>query len=89
MANKYNYKLYWDRKREETAAIRKRGLVYIRLLGNHIHVICPYDAGFNREARVLCGRWRERSKVWTFPREIKPLVIALCEKYWPGKVGGI
>ena len=75
------FKKYWQARRALQAADIKKGKVTIRKVGERIHVSTPFNPEYVTAARQL-GRWKEASKVWTFPLIRQDLVIELCERVY-------
>lgn len=68
---------YWDERRAHTQAQTKAGRVVIRSEGHRLQVAAPFSKGFNIAAKDLGGRWRYRTKVWSFPWSNRRSVLQL------------
>ena len=65
--NRYDLSDYWTQKRRERTAAAQSGAVTVRYTRSRIQVLCPFHPGFSAGARAIGGRWRYRSKIWSFP----------------------
>lgn len=70
---------YWDQKRADHARITQSGKVKIWQDGRRLHVIAPENPDFVKGARELAGRFRWRTKTWSFDLQSRRLVLALVE----------
>lgn len=58
---------HWDQVKADNKAAEHAGLVMAARRGNRIQVVAPYKPGFPKAAREIAGRWRFRSRCWSFP----------------------
>lgn len=58
---------HWNRVKEEHKATEGRGMVEAIRRGGRIQVVAPYRVGFPSDAREIRGKWRPRSRCWSFP----------------------
>ncbi len=71
----------WAEVRKEQDTIRDAGRVLIAPGGGaRLHVVAPKHDSFIQGAIELNGRWRARSKVWSFSGRSKRLVIELANR---------
>lgn len=82
--DKTAYVDYWNRRREQ--ADTDKVIVLWHPLGtgksSRFHVIAPYSIELVAGARALNGRWRARSKVWSFDKsQFDDVMALLCKVY--------
>lgn len=85
------WKDHWDRKRAKKAKVVDAGAVLVQYeptaRGGRIHVSCEYSHEFVKRAKELSGKWRARTKVWSFDACSSRLVVELCQSiYGKGNV---
>lgn len=82
------YKDQWLNQALRDAFTRAKGHVLIRpAWGYRFHVVCPPHDKFIVEAVALRGRWRHKTRVWSFPNYNFEQVRALAiEVYGKSKV---
>lgn len=62
-------------------SMRKQGNgVYTRMQMSRFQVSVPYSTEFIVQAHLLEGRWKRRSRMWSFPREDYMKVARLINK---------
>lgn len=69
------YRKYWAKRNTYATRAKEQGVVLVRYVGSRMQVTAPYSEAFILEAHRLGGRWRTRSKVWSFPEPVHKLVI--------------
>lgn len=62
------------------------GRIKVSRPASRVQVTAPYNEEFNRGARSLSGKWRHRTKVWTFPSVAYKSVVDLCRTIYGGNV---
>ncbi len=55
------------------------GHVTIQVVQGRLQVSAPYNDQFVAGAKQLSGKWKYRSRVWSFPVESQPLLLKLIE----------
>lgn len=80
------FKDRWKARREAQAATVATGRVVVRSQGGRMHVATPPNALWDQKARALAGRWREKSGVWSFGANQRPLVLGILRNIF-GKRG--
>lgn len=68
---------YWREKRAAKAALTEQGKVLASMYQTRLHITSPFHPAFARGARELGGRWRPRSRVWTFAYDSRRLALEL------------
>lgn len=53
--------------------------VYIRRSGRRIQVAAPYNVEFIKGAKQLHGRWRMRTRIWSFLRQDETRLLSLIK----------
>lgn len=85
--NKMGFKKYWAAKKANYQAVIDAGLCHIRYMHTgRIHVIAPSGQYFTEQAYKIGGRYRKRTRIWTFPTYKSAHVVELCDRVFPGKV---
>lgn len=69
---------YWDNLRTKFETIRTNGIALIYVKRERVCVVSPYNERFTKRARELSGRWRYRTKQWTFSINALRLVVDIC-----------
>lgn len=61
---------------------RKGIVIKFRAVGRRFQVESPYNQEFILAAHQMEGRWRRRSRVWSFPRaSYLKVTLAVCRIY--------
>lgn len=78
----------WRDRKESYESARSTGIVLVYVYSNkRIRVVAPYDKDWLNKAHELGGRWRKRTKSWTFGTlVIKPVLNALIYIYGGSRV---
>ena len=76
------YKIYWKERRKVQEAITSAGCAIVEWRQGRVHVSAPYRTEFIQAAHRLNGRWRPRSRVWSFPPEAHKEVLAVCKEIY-------
>ncbi len=69
---------FWEAKREKFEKARNEGIVLIYVSKSRVSVVSPYSQKFVVAAREMSGRWRSRTKQWTFPISGIRLIVEAC-----------
>lgn len=72
----------WERKQEARDLARELGHVLITRAQSRIQVISPYNDQFVLGAHALGGRWKERSRCWSFPAHTSAQIAELANLIW-------
>lgn len=81
------YQKFWDRKRNLLVGTRIAGFVTARRVGKRIEVSAPYNDAFRVGAQQLGAHYRRVIRVWSFPGESHPRLVALLSQcYGPEAV---
>lgn len=67
---KVGWAQYWEKKRKEV-----KTTVTIDWYDKRLRVSCPYDTEFIAMAHKYQGRWRPRSKSWSFRMSVGHIII--------------
>lgn len=79
---------YWKDRRAKDASEVAAGRVLIRSQNSRLQISAPYNSEFNRRGRELGGKWRQRTRVWSFPWDSHRLVLQLvCTIYGESALG--
>lgn len=91
LTNNEAFREYWNAKRSEVAAIKASGQVLVQFLPppanavrtkGRVSVVAPMNRDFNRVARELCGKYRQRSCMWYFKAASLRLVVTLAKRVY-------
>lgn len=77
----------WDARRKLIADTQAHGRCVIQFrVSGKFTVICPKHEEWDKWAWEVGGRYRPRTKTWTFLARYKEPVIEMCNRLWAGKV---
>lgn len=84
MAKDQAFRRHWDGVKRDHRSTEDTGAIEAVRVGTRIQVVAPYSVGFPGDARHIGGKWRHRSRCWSFPAsttEEKHAISELLLKY--------
>ena len=76
------WKEEWNRRKARNTTTRGRGQVTVTCQYSRILLSVPFNDDFRLGARALKGRYRYRTRRWSFSRFISPQVAALVARVY-------
>lgn len=65
----------WTQQRERLRAFTEQGRVFVFWCNGRLHVAAPPTYEFERTAKEMAGRWRPKTRVWSFAANQKPAIL--------------